>query len=211
MKEKKEKKMKEKMKKLRNVGVKKRLKNGNVKKRLQNGKVKKKLQNGNTKKKFNWRNVGEQKNKNTRNGSERKNKNTRYGSERKNTRKGSERMKCNLKRQVGEKLEKSNSYLKKAKLNNCDKMQTLIDTGSSFCLLKISVAQELKMKLEPAVNKIYGFGNQKMPALTSIGRIKADIEVDNVKAESISIYVPDCAHSFDLIIGRTWRDLPHIA
>ncbi|GBM47682.1 hypothetical protein AVEN_171794-1 [Araneus ventricosus] len=105
-----------------------------------------------------------------------------------------------------------NSYLKKAKLNNCDNVQPLIDTGSSRCLLKISVAQKLKLKLEPAFNKIYGFGNQKMPALTSIGRIKADIEVDNVKAESISIYVvPDNAQSVDLIIGRAWLDLPHIA
>ncbi|GBM27362.1 hypothetical protein AVEN_120950-1 [Araneus ventricosus] len=51
-----------------------------------------------------------------------------------------------------------------------------------------------------------------MPALTSIGRIKADIEVDNVKAENISIYVvPDDAQSVDLIIGRTWLDLPQIA
>ncbi|GBM43361.1 hypothetical protein AVEN_166103-1 [Araneus ventricosus] len=51
-----------------------------------------------------------------------------------------------------------------------------------------------------------------MPALTSIGRIKAGIEVDNVKAENISIYVvPDDAQSVDLIIGRTWLDLPHIA
>ncbi|GBL71666.1 hypothetical protein AVEN_154683-1 [Araneus ventricosus] len=51
-----------------------------------------------------------------------------------------------------------------------------------------------------------------MPALTSIGRIKAEIEVDNVKTENISIYVvPDDAQSVDLIIGRTWRDLPHIA
>ncbi|GBM36113.1 hypothetical protein AVEN_179109-1 [Araneus ventricosus] len=51
-----------------------------------------------------------------------------------------------------------------------------------------------------------------MPSLTSIGRIKADIEVDNVKAENIRIYVvPDYAQSVDLIIGRTWLDLPHIA
>ncbi|GBM70199.1 hypothetical protein AVEN_20503-1 [Araneus ventricosus] len=80
--------------------------------------------------------------------------------------------------QVGENSEESNSYLKKAKLNNCHNVQALIDSGSSCCLLKISVAQKLKLKLEPAVNKIYGFGNQRMPALTSIGGIKADIEVD---------------------------------
>ncbi|GBL75964.1 hypothetical protein AVEN_234288-1 [Araneus ventricosus] len=83
-----------------------------------------------------------------------------------------------------------------------------IEEGSSCCLLKVSVTQKLK----PAVNKLYSFGNQKMPALTSIGRIKADIEVDNAKAESISIYVaPDDAQSVDLIIGRTWLDFPHIA
>ncbi|GBN50251.1 hypothetical protein AVEN_56861-1 [Araneus ventricosus] len=115
-------------------------------------------------------------------------------------------------RLVGENSGESNSFLKKAKINNCDDVQALIDTGSSCCLLKISVAQKLKLKFERAANKIYGFGNQKMPALTSIGRIKADIEVDNVKVENISIYVvPDDAQSVDLIIERTWLDLPHIA
>ncbi|GBM17972.1 hypothetical protein AVEN_71657-1 [Araneus ventricosus] len=115
-------------------------------------------------------------------------------------------------RLVGDNSDERNSFLKKAKINNCDNVQALIDTGSSCCLLKISVAQKLKLKFEHAVNKIYSFGNQKMPALMSIGRIKADIEVDNVKAENISIYiVPDDAQSVDLIIGRTWLDLPHIA
>ncbi|GBM71464.1 hypothetical protein AVEN_273932-1 [Araneus ventricosus] len=84
--------------------------------------------------------------------------------------------------------------------------------GSLCCLLKTSVAQKLKIKPEPTVNEIYGLGNQKMPALTSIRRIKTDIEVDNVKAENISIHVvPDDVASVDLIIGRTWLDLPHIA
>ncbi|GBL88574.1 hypothetical protein AVEN_195588-1 [Araneus ventricosus] len=115
-------------------------------------------------------------------------------------------------RLVGENSDESNSFLKKAKINNCDNVQALIDTGSSCCLLKISVAHKLKLKFERAVKKIYGFGNQKMSALTSIGRIKADIEVDSVKAENISIcVVPDDAQSVHLIIGRTWLDLPHIA
>ncbi|GBO09017.1 hypothetical protein AVEN_163739-1, partial [Araneus ventricosus] len=115
-------------------------------------------------------------------------------------------------RLVGENSGESNSFLKKAKINKCDNVQALIDTGSSCCLLKISVAQKLKLKFERAANKIYGFRTQKMPALTSIGRIKADIEVDNVKAENISIYVvPDDMQSVDLIVGRTWIDLPHIA
>ncbi|GBM21662.1 hypothetical protein AVEN_47982-1 [Araneus ventricosus] len=115
-------------------------------------------------------------------------------------------------RQVGENSEEGNSYLKKAKLNNFYPVQALIDTGSSCCLLKTSVAQKLKLKPEPTVKEIYGFGNQKMPALISMGRITADIEVDNVKGEGISVYVvPDEAQPVDLIIGRTWLDLPHIA
>ncbi|GBN32768.1 hypothetical protein AVEN_58865-1 [Araneus ventricosus] len=115
-------------------------------------------------------------------------------------------------RQVGENSEERNSSLKKAKLNNFDPVQALIDTGSSCCPLKTSVAQKLKLKPEPTVNEIYGFGNQKLPALTSMGRIAADIEVDNVKGEGISVYVvPDEAQPVDLIIGRTWLDLPHIA
>ncbi|GBN79327.1 hypothetical protein AVEN_215067-1 [Araneus ventricosus] len=51
-----------------------------------------------------------------------------------------------------------------------------------------------------------------MSALMSIGKIKADIEVDGVKGRAISIYiVPDDTQSVDLIIGRTWLNLPHIA
>ncbi|KFM72496.1 Retrovirus-related Pol polyprotein from transposon 17.6, partial [Stegodyphus mimosarum] len=114
--------------------------------------------------------------------------------------------------QVSENSEESNSYLKKAKLNNSEEVQALIDTGSSCCLLRTSVAQKLKVKPEPAVNELYGFGNQRVPAVTSIGMIKADIEVDNVKGQGINIYlVPDNAQPVDLIIGRTWLDLPYIA
>ncbi|GBN38651.1 hypothetical protein AVEN_115561-1 [Araneus ventricosus] len=51
-----------------------------------------------------------------------------------------------------------------------------------------------------------------MPELTSMGRITADIQFDNVKGEEISIYVvPDDAQWLDLIIGRTWLGLPHIS
>ncbi|XP_035209994.1 uncharacterized protein LOC118184435, partial [Stegodyphus dumicola] len=69
-----------------------------------------------------------------------------------------------------------------------------------------------KFRREPAMNELYGFGNQRVPAVTSIGMIKADIEVDNVKGQGINIYLaPDNAQPVDLIIGRTWLDLPHIA
>ncbi|GBM83020.1 hypothetical protein AVEN_172727-1 [Araneus ventricosus] len=43
-----------------------------------------------------------------------------------------------------------------------------------------------ELKLEPAVNKLYGFGNQMMLALTFIERIKADTEIDNVNGGTYS-------------------------
>ncbi|GBN50954.1 hypothetical protein AVEN_110296-1 [Araneus ventricosus] len=96
----------------------------------------------------------------------------------KNTRNGSERMKWNL---------------------SCKKY--VLEQKEVCVVSRISVTQKLKLKLERAVNKIYCFGNLKR-CPTSVGRIKADIEVDNVKAESISIYiVPDDAQSVDLIIA----------
>ncbi|GBM09863.1 hypothetical protein AVEN_241195-1 [Araneus ventricosus] len=106
-------------------------------------------------------------------------------------------------RQVGENSEEGNSYLKKAKLNDFDPVQALIDTGSSCCLLKTSVAQKLKLKPEPTVNEkfVNEIFSQKMPALTSMGRITADIEVDDVKGEGISVYVvPDEAQPVDLLL-----------
>ncbi|GBN06587.1 hypothetical protein AVEN_226351-1 [Araneus ventricosus] len=115
-------------------------------------------------------------------------------------------------RQVVENSEESNSYLKKAILNDFHSVQALIDTGSSCWLLKTSIAQKIKLKPEPTVNELYGFGNQRMPAVTFMGRIAADIEVHNVKGKGISIYVvPDDAQPVDLIIRRKLLYLPYIA
>ncbi|GBO12093.1 hypothetical protein AVEN_147025-1 [Araneus ventricosus] len=73
-------------------------------------------------------------------------------------------------------------------------------------LLPYDVAQLIAREPDEIAND---YGEVKKILLK---RIKAGIEVDSVKAENISIYVvPDDAQSVDLIIGRTWLDLPHIA
>ncbi|GBM55908.1 hypothetical protein AVEN_232819-1 [Araneus ventricosus] len=46
-------------------------------------------------------------------------------------------------RLVGQNSDDSNSFLKKAKINNCENVQALIDTGSSCCLLKILLLRNL--------------------------------------------------------------------
>ncbi|GBN47080.1 hypothetical protein AVEN_202213-1 [Araneus ventricosus] len=52
----------------------------------------------------------------------------------------------------------------------------------------------------------------ELPAVTSIGKMKGDIEVDNVKGEGTCIYIaPDDVQPVDLIIERTWLHLSHIA
>ncbi|GBL75659.1 hypothetical protein AVEN_154974-1 [Araneus ventricosus] len=53
----------------------------------------------------------------------------------------------------------------------------------------ILVAQKLKLKPVPAVNKLYGFGNQRVPALKSIGRIKADVAFDKLKGKEYSLFL----------------------
>ncbi|GBM68533.1 hypothetical protein AVEN_247885-1 [Araneus ventricosus] len=49
-------------------------------------------------------------------------------------------------------------------------------------------------------------------SLNSNSVANQNVNIDNVNAENINVYVvPDDAQSVDLIIGRTWLDLPQIA
>ncbi|GBM08628.1 hypothetical protein AVEN_52465-1 [Araneus ventricosus] len=96
-------------------------------------------------------------------------------------------------------------------LNTIKNERKEIEEWNSFCLLRISIAHIFKLKPELAVNELYGFGNQRLPAMSSIGRIEADIEVYNVKGKDIRIYIaPDDAQSVVLIIGRGRLELLRI-
>jgi hypothetical protein len=129
---------------------------------------------------------------------------------------------CNLNDQVNKNAENSltisttkgiNSftYLKNAVILE-NTISVLVDTGSSSCLLRESVAKILKLRVEPWTKRVYGFGNQSIPATLTVGKTSANIEIDNVIGENIPVLVvKNNAQSYDLIIGRTWLDLPYVA
>ncbi|GBM63674.1 hypothetical protein AVEN_112838-1 [Araneus ventricosus] len=68
----------------------------------------------------------------------------------------------------------------------------------------ISVAQKLKLRPEPAVNKLYGFGNQRVPVVKSIGRIRANIEVDKIPSNDRPYSTT--AHVSQLKAWKYWNE-----
>ncbi|KAL1447939.1 hypothetical protein MTO96_044181 [Rhipicephalus appendiculatus] len=87
----------------------------------------------------------------------------------------------------------------------------LIDTGSSGCLLRASAAAQcgIEMVQEPA--PLYGFGSKNVPATRSLSHCQAKINIDGVVAEKVPvIVVPDDAQSVDLLVGRTFTNLPFV-
>lgn len=55
----------------------------------------------------------------------------------------------------------------------------------------------------------HGFDNRDAPAVRSIGKCKADLEIDGVTVKNIPIFVvPNKAQSVDLLVGRTFTELP---
>ncbi|KAL1421652.1 hypothetical protein MTO96_004037 [Rhipicephalus appendiculatus] len=87
----------------------------------------------------------------------------------------------------------------------------LIDTGSSGCLLRASAAARcgIEMVLEPT--PLYGFGSNDVPATRSLGHCQAKISIDGVAAEKVPILVvPDDAQSVDLLVGRSFSNLPFV-
>lgn len=59
---------------------------------------------------------------------------------------------------------------------------------------------------------LYGFGSQGVPAVCVIAKCRADLMIDVVVGKGIPILVvPDEAQSVDLIIGRTFTELPYVA
>ncbi|KAL1424355.1 hypothetical protein MTO96_020281 [Rhipicephalus appendiculatus] len=56
---------------------------------------------------------------------------------------------------------------------------------------------------------LYSFGSKNVPATRSLGHCQAKIGIDGVVAEKVSVLVvPDDAQSVDLLVGRTFTNLP---
>lgn len=67
------------------------------------------------------------------------------------------------------------------------KVTAFVDTGSSSCLLKESVALKLDLDLQPDNSNLFGFGNQYNPVARAIGKAVVNIRVDDVVGNSITL------------------------
>ncbi|UYV69407.1 hypothetical protein LAZ67_6003487 [Cordylochernes scorpioides] len=77
-------------------------------------------------------------------------------------------------------------YLKDANIDNKETVKAMIDTGSSSCLLRESVARRINVDIEPDSTSLYGI-------------------------EIAVFIVNDDAQPYDLLIGRTWTYLPYVS
>ncbi|UYV64551.1 hypothetical protein LAZ67_3001165, partial [Cordylochernes scorpioides] len=103
-------------------------------------------------------------------------------------------------------------YLKDVKIDNKETVKAMIDTGSSSCLLRESVARRISVDIEPDSTSLYGIGNQTAPAARTVGKTTVDLEIDGIVGREITVFiVNDDAQPYDLLIGRTWTDLPYVS
>ncbi|KAL1439361.1 hypothetical protein MTO96_010374 [Rhipicephalus appendiculatus] len=101
--------------------------------------------------------------------------------------------------------------LKHVKWNGEKTLVGMIDTGSSGCLLRESAAVQCGAEMLEDATALYGFGSQGVPAVRAIGKCRADLVIDGVVGKNIPILVvPDGAQSVDLLVGRTFTELPYV-
>ncbi|UYV84191.1 hypothetical protein LAZ67_X001482, partial [Cordylochernes scorpioides] len=103
-------------------------------------------------------------------------------------------------------------YLKDVKIDNKETVKAMIDTGSSSCLMRESVARRISVDIEPDSTSLYGIGNQTAPAARTVGKTTVDLEIDGIVGREITVFiVKDDAQPYDLLIGKTWTDLPYVS
>ncbi|GIY40541.1 CCHC-type domain-containing protein [Caerostris darwini] len=110
-------------------------------------------------------------------------------------------------------LSKELSYIKIARINKCPlEFAALIDTGIDSVIYRNSVAKRLELKIDPASNVMYGFGNIKMCAARALGKAKVDISLGGVKVKEVEMLIlRDDALPHDLLIGRSRLDREDIS
>ncbi|KAL1421766.1 hypothetical protein MTO96_022815 [Rhipicephalus appendiculatus] len=101
--------------------------------------------------------------------------------------------------------------IKEVTFNDDFTLVGLIDTGSSGWLLRASAAARWGIEMVQEPTPLYGFGSKNVPATRSLGHCQAKINVDGVVAEKVPVLVvPDDAQSVDVLVGRTFTNLPFV-
>ncbi|GFT32200.1 uncharacterized protein NPIL_640641 [Nephila pilipes] len=104
-----------------------------------------------------------------------------------------------------------NRYLRTAHINN-NEVTALLDTGSSSCLLKESVTNNLGFKISPCKTNMFSFGSQLNSVSKSLGATVIDFKIEDVVGKDIYVLIIlDSTQPVDLIVGHPFLDLSYIA
>lgn len=109
-------------------------------------------------------------------------------------------------------ISKDLKFQKDIIFNGVYKLSGFIDTGSAVCTVREVVARKLNLSLEKDRQPLFSFGDQTKPVLFTKGMIMARIQVDDVTVEGVPLLVVhDEAQDTDLLLGRTFLDMEHVA
>ena len=101
-------------------------------------------------------------------------------------------------------------YCKRVKIGKVE-LEGLVDPGSSDCTIKASIVLEHEFNFIRATSVLSGFGKSGNEVHSS-GIIKENLIVDDCSAECVSFrVVPDDVQPYDVIVGRNFTELPHVA
>ncbi|CAG9089257.1 unnamed protein product [Plutella xylostella] len=102
---------------------------------------------------------------------------------------------------------KSNSKYTKPVTVNERQFQAFVDFGSEVSLLAKSIVHTLGLVCDNGLVPLKGFGNE---IVHSFGSVKANLEVDGVKAEVKFHVVEDRFLEVPVLIGQSFTEQPHI-
>lgn len=106
---------------------------------------------------------------------------------------------------------RDNPFSKQVSLNGYV-VSGLIDSGASCVLVRESAARNSGVLIHKNRCPLYTVGDVSRPSTSAIGGAVADIAIDGVMAADHEVLiVPDQTIPIDVLVGRTWLELPHIS
>lgn len=103
-----------------------------------------------------------------------------------------------------------NSFIKDLMFNDV-RATCLIDTGSSHVLVRTSLVHRSAVTVHWTPRPLFTVGDTHHPCAVTQGEATADITVDGaLGADHPVLVVSDHSIPVDVIVGRSWLNLPHI-
>lgn len=115
-----------------------------------------------------------------------------------------------LRADIGNEQLANNPFVKRVNINGTT-VTGLIDTGCSDVLVRATVAARCGVITRATTLPLYTVGSGNTPGATIIGEATADASIEGVIAAEHNIkVVSDSTIPVDILVGRTWLEVPHV-